>query len=297
MNEWEWRALEERPTIARVPHAGGDLTVGGHVRLCPRPGLGDAMDVLLAGKTGIIESIEQDYEGAFHLAIVLDDDPGRDLGLMRQPGHRFFYAPEDVQPLADVEPILIAGIGNVFLGDDGFGVEVAQRLLRRAMPAGVRVVDYGIRTLDLAYALLDAAGTVILVDATSRGGAPGTLYVIEPPLDARDGGAADGDATDDVAAERIAEAAAEKLAVVDAHTMNPMHVIRMTQAMGGMRARLLVVGCEPATFGPDEGQLGLSDRVAAAIGPAVDLLFETIQRIRDGDWPGDGRPAGPRRSA
>jgi Ni,Fe-hydrogenase maturation factor len=295
MNEWEWRALEERPAVDRVPRAGGDLRVGGRVRLCPRPGRGDAMDVLFTGKTGIIESIEQDYDGVLHLAIVLDDDPGRDLGLMRQPGHRFFYAPEDVEPLAAVEPILIAGIGNIFLGDDGFGVEVAQRLLQRVVPAGVRVVDYGIRALDLAYALLDATGTVILVDASARGGEPGTLYVIEPSLDAADSSATDRGVADGRAA--VTGPAAVEMPTFDAHTMNPMHVIRMTQSMGGLRARLLVVGCEPATFGPEEGQLGLSDRVAAAIDQAVDVVLEMIRTIRDGDWPGDGRPAGPQRSA
>ena len=77
--------------------------------------------------------------------------------------------------------ILIAGIGNIFLGDDAFGVEVARRLVRRRLPDGVRVVDFGIRGLDLTYALLDGYEAVILVDAAPRGGPPGTLYVLEPP--------------------------------------------------------------------------------------------------------------------
>src|SRR5947209_2000127 len=84
--------------------------------------------------------------------------------------------------------ILVAGVGNIFLGDDAFGVEVAQRLLRRSLPEGVRVVDFGIRGFDLAYALmrddLAEGGTAILVDALPRGEPPGTLYVIEPDLDA-----------------------------------------------------------------------------------------------------------------
>ena len=81
------------------------------------------------------------------------------------------------------ERILIAGIGNIFLGDDAFGVEVAQRLARRSLPEGVRVVDYGIRGFDLAYAILDEPEVTIMVDAAARGGQPGTLYVIEPNMD------------------------------------------------------------------------------------------------------------------
>jgi hypothetical protein len=142
MNEWEWRLLEERTTVDRVPHEGGDLEAGARVRLCPRRRGGDAMDLLPAGKTAVIEAIEQDYDGGIHLALVFDEDPGRDLGLIRQPGHRFFYAPDEVELLAapsveaaggdprsrpstESASILIAGIGNIFLGDDGFGVEVA----------------------------------------------------------------------------------------------------------------------------------------------------------------------------
>ena len=128
------------------------------VRLRPRPG-GDVFDLALSGKTAIIESIEQDYEGNPHLAVVLDDDPGRDLGMLRQPGHRFFFGPAEVEPADGSRrralKILIAGIGNIFLGDDAFGVEVASCLLQADLPAEVRVVDFGIRGFDLAYALLD----------------------------------------------------------------------------------------------------------------------------------------------
>src|SRR6266853_193590 len=84
--------------------------------------------------------------------------------------------------LPDRPRVLIAGVGNIFLGDDAFGVEVAQRLARRPLPEGVRVVDFGIRGLDLAYALLDRYEAVVLVDAAPRGGAPGTIYVLEPEL-------------------------------------------------------------------------------------------------------------------
>src|ERR1700716_4694998 len=78
--------------------------------------------------------------------------------------------------------ILIACIGNIFLGDDGFGVEVAQRLMKRQYPEGVRVVDFGIRGIELAYTLLDDYDSLVLVDAIPRGGSPGTLYLIEPDL-------------------------------------------------------------------------------------------------------------------
>src|SRR2546425_12435722 len=116
--------------------------------------------------------------------------------------------------------ILVAGVGNIFLGDDAFGVEVAQRLLRRELPDEVRVVDFGIRGLDLTYALLDGYETVILVDATSRGGPPGTLYVIEPE---RDG---------------TAGAEGEPL---ETHNLDPVKVLRLAASMGGQVGRLLLV--------------------------------------------------------
>jgi hydrogenase maturation protease len=278
MNEWEWRLLEERTTVDRVPHEGGDLAAGARVRLCPRRRGGDAMDLLLAGKTAVIEAIEQDYDGGIHLALVFDEDPGRDLGLIRQPGHRFFYAPDEVEllappsveaasedprsgPSAQSASILIAGIGNIFLGDDGFGVEVARRLSARALPSGVRVTDFGIRSLDLAYALMDAPDVTILVDACPRGEPPGTLFVIE--------------------VDPVAEADGEP-PPLDAHSMNPMLVIRMARSMGGRLKRVLLVGCEPATLGPDEGQLGLSDEVAAVVDEAVTLVLTLVGDIRQG---------------
>ena len=281
MNEWEWQLLEQRTPVTAVIRPGGELMVGSRVRLCPRPRGGDAMDLLFAGKTAIVEAIEQDYGGAIHLALVFDEDPGRDLGLLRQPGHRFFYAPDEVEycgppaldaaAAATVAPasqlpkapdILIAGIGNIFLGDDGFGVEVARRLAGCELPDGVRVVDYGIRGLDLAYALVDGPGTTILVDACPRGEPAGTLFVIEPDVDS---------------------GAGPSLLAADAHAMNPLAVMRMAQALGATLNRLLLVGCEPATFGPEEGQLGLSDEVASAVEEAVRLVLSLVADLRRGD--------------
>jgi len=96
MNEWEWQLLEDKPALDRITVQGVEFATGDRVRLRPRSG-GDIMDVALAGKIGIIESIEQDYEGTLQIAIVMDDDPGRDLGMLRQPGHRFFFSVEEIE--------------------------------------------------------------------------------------------------------------------------------------------------------------------------------------------------------
>src|SRR5215213_5671760 len=97
MNEWEWRLLEEKTTLDTV--SGVEIRTGMRVRLRPRA-RGDIFDIALADQIAVVESIEQDYEGRSHLAVVLEDDPGRDMGMMRQPGHRFFFAPEEVEPVS-----------------------------------------------------------------------------------------------------------------------------------------------------------------------------------------------------
>jgi hydrogenase maturation protease len=156
--------------------------------------------------------------------------------------------------------ILVAGIGNIFLGDDGFGSEVARRLAGRSQPADVRVIDFGIRGFDLAYALLDGYEVTIFVDATPRGGEPGTLYTIEPDL------------------SELATLDAQP-ALVEAHGMNPMKVLAMVKAMGGEFKRILLVGCEPATLGPEEGQMGLSQPVDAAVEGAVHMVESLVAEI------------------
>ena len=98
MNEWEWQLLEERLPLERVHVLGVDLKAGDRVRLRPCRG-GDILDIALAGKTATIEAIEQDYEGRIYFAVIVDDDPGRDLGMLRQPGHRFFFTSTEVEPL------------------------------------------------------------------------------------------------------------------------------------------------------------------------------------------------------
>src|SRR5271163_675370 len=275
MNEWEWRLLEDKAPAGSLSIAGVEVKPGHRVRLHPGK-RGDVMDIALDGKTAMIESIEQDYEGKFHVCVVADDDPGRDIGIMRQPGHRFFFDPEEVEPLpmdeseqdakAQTPSILIAGIGNIFLGDDAFGVEVTQRLASHKFPGRVKVIDFGIRGFDLAYALLDGSDVTILVDACPRGGKPGNLYVIEPDLNELD-------------APGTAQTS------VDAHSMNPMNVIRMAKSMGGELKRILLVGCEPATLGPEEGQMGLSEPVAAAVNEAEAVIESLIEKIRNGRGP------------
>ena len=98
MNEWEFQLLEEKTLVDHVVVSGVELRQGDRVRLRPRQG-GDVFDLALAGKAATIESLEQDYEGKIHLAVVIDDDPGKDMGLLRQPGHRFFFDPQEVEPL------------------------------------------------------------------------------------------------------------------------------------------------------------------------------------------------------
>jgi hypothetical protein len=98
MNEWEWQLLEEKTQVESVNVSGVEVKAGMRVRLRPKAG-GDIFDLALAGQVALVESIEQDYEGRNHLAVVLEDDPGRDLGMLRQPGHRFFFSTEEVEPL------------------------------------------------------------------------------------------------------------------------------------------------------------------------------------------------------
>lgn len=102
VTDWEWQLLEDRPVLESVLVSGVQLRKGDQVRLRPRSG-GDVFDLAMADRLAAIESIEQDYEGKIYLGVVLDDDPGRDLGLMRHPGHRFFFTPDEVEPVPVLE--------------------------------------------------------------------------------------------------------------------------------------------------------------------------------------------------
>jgi hydrogenase maturation protease len=169
---------------------------------------------------------------------------------------------------------LVAGIGNIFLCDDGFGVEVARRLADADLPAGVTVTDYGIRGMHLAYDLASGFDAAILVDATARGGAPGTIYVIEPDLPSEPAEPAAG---------------SDSNPLLDAHGMQPDVVLGMLGLLGGARpGRIVVVGCEPASVA--EG-MGLSEPVAAAVGEAARVVLELVTEGPKG-WARRGAAAG-----
>ena len=151
--------------------------------------------------------------------------------------------------------VLIACVGNIFLGDDGFGVEVARSLGKRHLPEGVSVKDYGIRGFDLAYALLDPWDLVIMVDALSRGEAAGTLYVIEPELS--------GPPSADTA--------------LNPHGMDPVRVLSLAASMGTISVQVLVVGCEPHDFGDElEGRMGLSSPIQGVVEAASDMILDLV---------------------
>lgn len=165
--------------------------------------------------------------------------------------------------------VLVAGIGNIFLGDDAFGVEVARRLSGRGLPDGARVVDFGIRGLDLTYALLDGYEAVVLVDATPRGGPPGTLYVLELPAG---GPAGDGDGV-----------------LVEPHHLDPARVLRLAASLGASVGRLILVGCEPSPI--DEAAdfgMEMSPAAVAAVGEAVPLVAALVGRLLRGEPIGAG---------
>jgi hydrogenase maturation protease len=153
--------------------------------------------------------------------------------------------------------ILVAGVGNIFLGDDGFGVEVVRRLVGRTLPGGVEVVDFGIRGMDLAYALQKDYELVILVDATPRGEKPGTIYLVAAEIE-EDGEVA-----------------------LDTHGMDPVKVIKLSRALGAKPTRILVVGCEPhvTVSGEDYEDLvmGLSEPVRAAVEEAARLVESLVE--------------------
>jgi hydrogenase maturation protease len=160
-----------------------------------------------------------------------------------------------------MSPILVAGLGNIFKGDDGFGVAVAQRMSHRLLPAGVTVKDFGIRSLDLTYALLDGYAATVLVDTAQRGEPPGTVYIIQPEASA------------------IADPQPEDL-LLSPHELDPATVLRLALALGSDCRRIILVACEPASFGDEElGAMELTPPVAAAVDPAADLVEQVIRQL------------------
>jgi hydrogenase maturation protease len=139
------------------------------------------------------------------------------------------------------------------------------RLASKSFPSGVRVADFGIRGFDLAYALMEGYETTILVDAYPGEGAPGTLFVVEPDL-------------------QEFNSAEAQAGTIEPHGMNPLAVLRMAMNMGGQLKRVLLVGCVPATLGPEEGQMGLSEPVMAAVDEAAKLVESLVTRILAREW-------------
>ena len=154
--------------------------------------------------------------------------------------------------------ILVAGIGNIFLGDDAFGSEVARRLMNETLPEEVRVTDFGIRSYDLAYAMMEEYDVTIFVDITSQSQSPGTLYLIEPDLNQLD-------------------QLDEKMA--DAHSMNPVGVLQMLRTFGSSPKKLYLVGCEPATLEVEDGEIGLSESVEGAVPQAIELIKSLVDDL------------------
>jgi len=161
--------------------------------------------------------------------------------------------------------VLVAGVGNAWLRDDGFGGEVARRLAARELPTGVSVMDAGTGGLDLAYEVMRGYDALVILDVSEQGGEPGTLYVIEPDEDSVDGGIEDGE-------------------VINPHGMDPKTVLRFIKSIGAWPGRVLVIACEPAEV--EEMGWGLSEQVAKAVDRAVELVLETAGELL-------AAPAGP----
>jgi hydrogenase maturation protease len=157
--------------------------------------------------------------------------------------------------------ILVAGVGNAWLRDDGFGGEVARRLAERELPDGVSVMDAGTGGLDLAYEVMRGYDALVILDVSKQGGEPGTLYVMEPSEDEVQGGIEDGE-------------------VINPHGMDPQTVLRFVKSIGAWPGRVVVIACEPAEI--EEMGWGLSDSVSEAVDRALDLVFETLADLRSG---------------
>jgi hydrogenase maturation protease len=172
----------------------------------------------------------------------------------------------------EFEPqILVAGIGNAWMRDDGFGGHVAKALEGRELPSGVTVLDFGTGGLDLAYEVMRGYDALVLVDVSRQGGEPGTLYVIEP--------------------DPSEITTIEDGEVVSPHGMDPKTVLRFVKTVGGWPGKVVIVACEPT--GADEmggGEMGgagmgfeLSAEVTGAVERAADLVLETVGELRSGE--------------
>jgi len=163
--------------------------------------------------------------------------------------------------------ILVAGIGNIFCGDDAFGCEVVKQLKQSDLPAETTVTDFGIRSLDLAYALIDGYDAVVLVDAIPNTGQPGTVYLIEPDLNRLDG-------LDGIG--------------VAAHDMNPMTALKIAQRAGGVKGKLFLIGCEPSVLDDQDGSMELSEPVRTAVPRAMEMIRSLIADLLSEKHPNIG---------
>jgi hydrogenase maturation protease len=249
MSAPDWTELS-RPAPDHVLVGEHVVRKGSRVVLRPHAG-GDVLTRGLDGRRATIESVDADLDDTVMLSVVLEDDPARALGKGRSLGHRFFFAPDEIEPLSDGEcagmpaRVLVAGIGNVFLGDDGFGVYVARALAARTLPAGVDAVEFGIRGMDLAYALGDGYDAAVLVDPAARGAPPGTLSVIDPEIDGLEG------------------------VGIDSHGMDPVRVLALARRLGPLPRRTLIVTCEPGVM-PDPDSDDICAELSAPVSGAVD---------------------------
>jgi hydrogenase maturation protease len=169
---------------------------------------------------------------------------------------------------------LVAGLGNVFDSDDGFGVEVARRLADQDWPVGVEVRDFGIRGIHLAYQLLEGYDQVVIVDAVMRGGEPGTLYVIDHPSEQT-------------------HAAASDEPMLDTHDLNPDAVLALVPELGGTLGHVVVIGCEPKSLAPG---MALSPEVAGSVERATHLVREALERTHGSEADDNGTPVETRRA-
>src|SRR5947209_14080325 len=164
----------------------------------------------------------------------------------------------------ELRSILVAGVGNAWLRDDGFGGEVIRRLsdpARPALPQGVMVMDAGTGGLDLAYEVMRGYDALVILDVSRQGGAPGTLYVMEAHEDAVPGGIEDGE-------------------TINPHAMDPQTVLRFLKSISAWPGRVLVIACEPDVV--EQMGIGLSESVGGAVERAVELVLETVRELREG---------------
>jgi hydrogenase maturation protease len=230
--------------------------------------------MFLVGLTATVTGVFTDVDHEVLVAVRVDDDPASEE--LAWQGRSLFFHPDELVVVDDVTSprgssprtprVLLAGIGNVLLGDDGFGVEVADRLRAApmAMRPGVRVEEFGIRGMHLAYELLDGYDALVLIDAVPMGEPPGTLVVMQPDAPTRP--SVEGDTGD----------AGEPDPVLDAHSMNPEVVLGTLAHLGGAIGHVYVLGCQPANL--DEG-IGLSPPVAAAIDDALHLCSQLLDEV------------------